>query len=87
MKHYFQPGRDEFRRTLAGKLPALIGGTSDSKPLDPLELRTQLKSMKPKTWKRIRDELISALPSETGGATSVVTTLVSDVASAPIDAS
>lgn len=32
MKHYFQPGREEFRRTLAGKMPALLffrgsGGT------------------------------------------------------------
>jgi len=28
LKHYFQPGREEFRRTLAGKLPALLGGRS-----------------------------------------------------------
>jgi hypothetical protein len=25
LKHYFQPGREEFRRTLAGRLPALLG--------------------------------------------------------------
>lgn len=25
LKHYFQPGREEFRRTLVGKLPALLG--------------------------------------------------------------
>jgi len=63
MKHYFQPGREEFRRTLAGKLPALLGGGADAKPLDPIELRAQLTAMKPRTWKRIRDELLARLPS------------------------
>lgn len=64
MKHYFQPGREEFRRTLAGKLPALLGGGADAKPLDPIELRVQLTAMKPRTWKRIRDELLARLPSD-----------------------
>ena len=26
MKHYFQPGREDFRRTLAGKMSALLVG-------------------------------------------------------------
>ena len=64
MKHYFQPGREEFRRTLAGKLPVLLGGGADAKPLDSIELRAQLTAMKPRTWKRIRDELLARLPSD-----------------------
>ena len=66
MKHYFQPGREDFRRTLAGKLPALIGGEPEDKPIDPEELRTQLTAMAPKTWRAIRDRLLAQLPDEIG---------------------
>jgi integrase len=66
MKHYFQPGREDFRRTLAGKLPALIGGAPEAKPIDPVALRTQLKAMAPRTWREIRDQLLSQLPAENG---------------------
>lgn len=66
MKHYFQPGREEFRRTLAGKLPILLGGGASAKPLDPAELKAQLKAMKPRTWKRIRDELLARLAPDSG---------------------
>ncbi len=62
MKHYFQPGRDEFRRTLAGKLPALLGGPAEDKQLDLEELREKLQAMKPQTWKKIRAELFGRLP-------------------------
>lgn len=64
MTHYFQPGREDFRRTLASKLPALLGGEPQTKPLDTTELRTQLAAMKPRTWKKIRDELMARLPSK-----------------------
>jgi integrase len=64
MKHYFQPGREDFRRTLTGKLPALIGGMPQKKPLDTSELRAQLTAMQRRTWKRIRDELLTRLPPE-----------------------
>lgn len=66
MKHYFQPGREEFRRTLAGKLPILLGGGASEKPLEPAELKAQLKAMKPRTWKRIRDELMARLAPDSG---------------------
>lgn len=63
MTHYFQPGRDEFRRTLSGKLPAaLIGGGDTPEPLANDELRTRLKSMTAKNWRSIRDELLTHLP-------------------------
>jgi integrase len=64
MKHYFQPGREDFRRTLTGKLPSVIAGGRDKKPLDTAELRAFLRRMKPKTWARIRDELLTRLPAE-----------------------
>lgn len=62
MKHYFQPGREEFRRTLAGKLPAVIGGAPESKPIELQEIREQLEAMKPKTWKKIRAALLKRIP-------------------------
>ena len=61
MKHYFQPGREEFRRTLANKLPALIGGNPQPIPIEPHELMARLDAMQPSNWIRIRDELLSRL--------------------------
>jgi integrase len=65
MTHYFQPGREDFRRTLASKLPALIGGAPQQKPLDPAELRMHLAAIKSRTWRKIRDELLARLPADT----------------------
>lgn len=64
MKHYFQPGREDFRRTLVGKLPALIAGAPEKKPLDTDELRVSLMAMKSRSWTRIRDELLARLPGQ-----------------------
>jgi len=65
MKHYFQPGRDEFRRTLAGKMPALlVGGEAKpaaAKPVDVLDVRTRLLAMKPENWAEIREEMLAQL--------------------------
>ncbi|HEY4245857.1 MAG TPA: site-specific integrase [Lacunisphaera sp.] len=66
MKHYFQPGRDEFRRTLASKMPALLVG-GEAKPktapeaLDPTSLRARLAGMSDENWPKIRDELLARL--------------------------
>lgn len=64
MKHYFQPGREDFRRTLAGKLPRLLGGGATAEPLSLADVRAKLLEMKPRTWKKVRDELIVQLPTE-----------------------
>jgi integrase len=64
MKHYFQPGREEFRRTLANKLPALIGGGSQPVPIEPREIMAQLDAMQSSNWIKIRDELLSRLRGE-----------------------
>ncbi len=66
MKHYFQPGREEFRRTLTNKLPVILGGGGGSKPLEHPELAMHLKAMKPKTWRKIRDELLARIAEESG---------------------
>jgi integrase len=64
LKHYFQPGRDEYRRSLTDKLPAVLSGAPEVKPLTPQEIRTRLTAMKPRTWAKIRDELVARLPAE-----------------------
>jgi integrase len=61
MKHYFQPGREEFRRTLAAKLPALLSGATGPEPIDAEELRGRLEAMTPETWKAIRNGLLASL--------------------------
>ncbi len=72
MKHYFQPGREDFRRTLAGKLPGLLGGGSEEQPLGLPEIRERLAAMAPRTWRKIRDELIARLPAPQGNVVEVV---------------
>jgi integrase len=72
MKHYFQPGREEFRRTLTNKLPLILGGGGGPKALDHQELTMHLKAMKTKTWKEIRDELLARIAGESGKLRSTV---------------
>ena len=64
MKHYFQPGREEFRRTLVGKLPALIGGGPERKPLEAAEVRKLLAAMTHDNWQEIRDRLVAPQTDE-----------------------
>ena len=66
LKHYFQLGREEFRRTLAGKLPALLGDHSQptAEAFNVTDLRAKLAAMEPTTWRLIRDELLTRLPQE-----------------------
>ena len=65
MKHYFHPGREDFRRTLAGKMPALlVGGESKVELLNLTEFRTKLVSINETNWKDIRGELVARLPGE-----------------------
>jgi len=61
MKHYFQPGREEFRRTLMGKLPSVIGGGPDKAPLDSSRMRKLLVAMTPDNWREVRDLILSAI--------------------------
>ena len=61
MKHYFQPGREDFRRTLAGKMPALLVGEAPKVEIP--EIRTKLKAMSEENWQNIRDKLLANLPA------------------------
>jgi hypothetical protein len=64
MKHYFQPGREDFRRTLASRLPTLLGGEAPrAKPVEPAELAEKLRGMTAKTWEEVRAELLDRLGS------------------------
>jgi integrase len=62
LKHYFQPGREDYRRSLTDRLPAVLSGTSEVKPFTLAEIREQVVAMKPRTWKKIRQELLGRLP-------------------------
>jgi integrase len=61
MKHYFQPGREDFRRTLAQKLPALLSGVTPPKSIEDDELTARLRAMNPGNWAALRDELLARL--------------------------
>jgi integrase len=61
MKHYFQPSREEFRRTLAVKLPPLLGGRNELEKLTTGELCDRLSAMTPDAWWKTRDELLARL--------------------------
>lgn len=85
MKHYFQPGREDFRRALAGRMPALlVGGESKVEPLNLAEFRAKLASINETNWKGIRDELVARLPGEAKPITTE--TAVNDAALAAISA-
>jgi integrase len=74
MKHYFQPGREDFRRTLAGRMPALlVGGKSKVEPLNLVEFRAKLASINETNWKDIRDELVARLPDKVNPITTKTT--------------
>jgi integrase len=66
MKHYFQPGREEFRRTLAGKMPALLGGPTTSEPITIAKIRETLRGMTGDTWMDRRDELLRQIDESNG---------------------
>jgi len=75
MKHYFQPGREEFRRTLAGKMPALlVGGEAKPPSAKPEDLRTKLLEMKPENWAQVREEILAKLNEPKAAEVIVVET-------------
>lgn len=62
MKHYFQPGREDFRRTLAGKMPSLlVGGAPKHEPPSLKELLAELKTMTAKNWESVREAMVAKL--------------------------
>lgn len=61
MKHYFQPGREEFRRALTAKLPKLITGGTEVLPLGLDDVEAALNTMTVNTWEKVKAELLGRL--------------------------
>jgi len=58
LKHYFQPGREDFRRALQSAMPKLLTNGQKS-PKD--EMRDLLSSMTAKNWKQGKARLLALL--------------------------
>jgi len=64
MRHYFQPGREDFRRTLAGKMPSLlVGGAPKEEPPSLKDILGLMKIMTAENWESVRKDLVSKLES------------------------
>lgn len=61
VKHYFQPGKAEFRQALESKLPALMGGTTEKALSEKQLLLQRLKSMDQLNWAKLRDEIVAEM--------------------------
>jgi len=61
LKHYYQPGREEFRRALQSAMPKLLTNGSQS-PED--TLRDIIRAMTPKTLKRDKARLLEMLDAK-----------------------
>ena len=68
MKHYFQPGREEFRRALTAKLPKLITGVSDVHPVGLDEVRAALRTFTAQTWEKATAELLADISKQASRA-------------------
>lgn len=55
------PGREDFRRTLAGKMPSLLVGGGDAKSPagEQGDIRAKLRAMNSENWAAIRDEILA----------------------------
>ncbi len=58
LKHYFQPGREDFRRALQSAMPKLLTNGQKS-PRD--EMRETIEKMTAKTWKKDKARLLGLL--------------------------
>ena len=69
LKHYFQPGREEFRRTLQMAMPKLLSNGQVVAEKSPQEEAIEiLKTMTAKTWKKDRERLMELLEKMNGFA-------------------
>jgi hypothetical protein len=59
MKHYFRPGRDDFRQAILRAMPKMLSEGA-AKPTKE-EILATLKGMTAKTWKGDRDRVIALL--------------------------
>ena len=59
LTHYFQPGREDFRRTLQKAMPALL---TNGAPTRDEQLREIIKKSTPRTWKKDCTRLLELIP-------------------------
>lgn len=60
LTHYYQPGREDFRRVLQAAMPALL---MNGAPTRDEQIRTIVERMKPDTSKEDRERLLALLDS------------------------
>lgn len=63
MKHYFRPGREDFRQVVEKAMPKMLGEsqTSSAKASPKDQIQRVLERMTFETWERDRDRLLSLL--------------------------
>lgn len=61
LKHYFRPGRDEFRKVLESKLPAMLTGETGIPAQDSTreEMLMLVESLNAKNWLEVKRRLLS----------------------------
>lgn len=70
LKHYFRPGREDFRKALQTAMPKVITSSQNQLPLAtqkqqvPLgEIRKIMEELNGKNWKKIRADVLAMLPA------------------------
>ena len=67
LKHYFRPGRADFKKALEAHMPPmLVGGKHSRKSVSPTDnrlaqVRALLERQNNRNWKTVRDEALAAL--------------------------
>ena len=59
MKHYFRPGREDFRQVLCKAMPKMLGEGGRTSGID--EMREIIEGMTAKTWKRDGARLLAVV--------------------------
>ncbi len=59
LKHYFRPGRDDFRKALMTAMPQMLSEGAAPSPRE--QMRAILEEMTSRTWERNRSELLRLL--------------------------
>jgi hypothetical protein len=67
MKHYFRPGREDFRQVILKAMPKMLGEGERLSAIDRIDqVRAILTKMTDRTWKRDRTRILKILQAEQG---------------------
>lgn len=70
LKHYFRPGRKDFRKALQKAMPKLLtsgtekSGDEDAKKLSLADVRAMVEKMNARNWRKIRREILAGASAE-----------------------